>query len=194
MLLSHLLRSVGLGLLVLHAAAAHQTGSEDFDCVPVPLRATLCSGVLHTHTKLPNWFGDRTQSDLVATSGRWQKVQQVVRSCHPHALQFLCSLITPICFRPDQNTRPVHVPPCRHFCEDVHRSCVMPRLNFQFAWPSDFRCESFPQSGICFSPNVTLSTPYKSPRKSFLHFTAYLRSSSLLVSHLAFFLCKQLIV
>lgn len=56
--------------------------------------------------------------------------------CSPFLRLFICSVFVPFCSEDAAET----VPPCKGFCEDVHRDCLSVVVEAGLAWPEDFNC------------------------------------------------------
>lgn len=56
--------------------------------------------------------------------------------CSPFLRLFVCSVFVPFCSEEAADT----VPPCRGFCEEVHRDCLSVILEAGLTWPEGFNC------------------------------------------------------
>lgn len=71
-------------------------------------------------------------------------------NCSKHLRQFLCAVLTPMCFEQIKGA----IPPCRGFCERIQGDCQPVIDQFEFPWPSLLNCSRFPvYNGYCISGN-----------------------------------------
>lgn len=56
--------------------------------------------------------------------------------CSPFLRLFVCSVFVPFCSEEAADT----VPPCRGFCEEVHRDCYTVLLEADIGWHKEFNC------------------------------------------------------
>ena len=108
----------------------------------------MCSDIPYNMTFYPNSLKHQTQGEAEMDLKQFEMLVNV--KCSPDVKFFLCTIYAPVCTQMD-----FALPPCRHLCLSAKNGCESLMLKFGFKWPEMFKCDSFPESGMCVGENRT---------------------------------------
>ena len=107
-----------------------------------------CKGVAYNETILPNIRNHYSQIEAAEELEQYKHLMTF--GCHPSLNIFLCTIFVPVC----TNIRKL-IPPCRPLCFEVQADCEPFMKKFEYSWPSIFKCDQFPITGLCVGENST---------------------------------------
>lgn len=111
-----------------------------------PMNIPFCENVKYNKTMLPNKFGHQTQQDVISEINIYHPLLRV--GCSPDLKLFLCTVYVPICFDEANDSKPLHLLPCRSLCESARQGCSMHMRQFNSEWPSALQCSQFPDKRL----------------------------------------------
>ncbi|KAK7071108.1 hypothetical protein SK128_012839, partial [Halocaridina rubra] len=113
-----------------------------------PITIPECQNISYNMTIMPNFFNHSSQER--ASCAMQEMLSHFKYECSPDLKFFLCTLYAPVCTILD-----IPLPPCRTFCRTIKLNCGRTLRKFDFSWPHQIRCSSFPPEGeLCVAPST----------------------------------------
>ncbi|ELU14983.1 hypothetical protein CAPTEDRAFT_219170 [Capitella teleta] len=111
-----------------------------------PLEIPLCKGLLtYSLVTYPNLLGHKDQKEAWKEILDYRKlISDGSGKCRVALGHFLCHLYAPQCTISEGV-----LPPCRDSCTNAHDSCIKELSRRNLAWPKTWKCEGFPDAGLC---------------------------------------------
>lgn len=128
-------------LVVVHGAKIEKH-KRNCDSLEIP----LCKGLLtYNLVTYPNLLGHKDQKEAWKEILDYRKlISDGSGKCRVALGHFLCHL-----YAPQWTISEGVLPPCRDSCTNAHDSCIKELSRRNLAWPKTWKCEGFPDAGLC---------------------------------------------